>query len=423
MLIEPQILRRMKRDVAKDLPAKLINAECMDLPISDVQRLLYGNAIESFRQRREPGASSPFSNHLGLLHYLRLVCTDPKRPGLDAFVPEPIERYGVRAPKLRWLIEQLTVVKGRGEKAIIFCEFRNIQRLLRHYVEQAFGLAPDIINGDTSASAASADSRQKRIKAFQEKPGFSVIILSPVAVGFGVNIQAANHVIHYTRTWNPAKEDQASDRAYRIGQTRDVHVYYPTVRAPDFKTFDVRLDELLSRKRALAGDMLNGTGDLGAADFEIDEIAPEDAQSLGDDPIDIQHVLSMNGREFECFVAAYWSKLGHQYVELTPASSDGGVDVVALTGGSGLLVQCKSSTTMQALNWDAIKEVVGGRAHYEARFPGIKFELVCMTNATFNLYARTQAKINGVRLVERTEIERALKDPGFTFKDVDKFHT
>ncbi|MGY2437988.1 helicase-related protein, partial [Escherichia coli] len=90
-------------------------------------------------------------------------------------------------------------------------------------------VAPDIINGDTSASASHVQSRQKRIKAFQAKPGFGVIILSPVAVGFGVNIQEANHVIHYTRTWNPAKEDQATDRAYRIGQTREVSVYCPTV--------------------------------------------------------------------------------------------------------------------------------------------------------------------------------------------------
>jgi SNF2 family DNA or RNA helicase len=61
-------------------------------------------------------------------------------------------------------------------------------------------------------------SRQKRIKAFQETPGFGVLVLSPVAVGFGVNIQAANHVVHYTRTWNPAQEDQATDRAYRLNQ-------------------------------------------------------------------------------------------------------------------------------------------------------------------------------------------------------------
>lgn len=79
--------------------------------------------------------------------------------------------------------------------------------------------------------------------------------------------KAANHVIHFTRTWNPAKEDQATDRAYRIGQTKDVYVYYPVITATDFETFDARLDELLEWKRELSRDMLNGSGDLGSNDF------------------------------------------------------------------------------------------------------------------------------------------------------------
>jgi SNF2 family DNA or RNA helicase len=175
---------------------------------------------------------------------------------------------------LDWLLAQLERIKAKGEKVIIFCEFRNIQRLLQHYISDVFAFEADIINGDTPASTASDTSRQKRIKAFQAKPGFGVIILSPLAVGFGVNIQAANHVIHYTRTWNPAKEDQASDRAWRIGQTRDVFVYYPVVSAKDFTTFDVKLDQLLERKRSLAGDMLNGSSDISAADFQIDDVVP-----------------------------------------------------------------------------------------------------------------------------------------------------
>lgn len=110
-------------------------------------------------------------------------------------------------------------------------------------------------------------NRQRLIDDFQGKPGFGVIVLSPLAVGFGVNIQAANHVIHFSRTWNPAKEDQATARAYRIGQVRTVSVYYPTVVSQEVPSFDVKLDALLSRKRELASDMLNGCGDLSAADF------------------------------------------------------------------------------------------------------------------------------------------------------------
>jgi SNF2 family DNA or RNA helicase len=132
----------------------------------------------------------------------------------------------------------------------------------------------------TSADSTNANNRQRRIKKFQEMPGFGVIVLSPLAVGFGVNIQAANHVVHFTRTWNPAKEDQATDRAYRIGQNKDVYVYYPVVVANDFLTFDAKLDNLLNWKRELSTDMLNGTSDLSPADF-ADIYAPDAANPIG----------------------------------------------------------------------------------------------------------------------------------------------
>jgi SNF2 family DNA or RNA helicase len=88
-----------------------------------------------------------------------------------------------------------------------------------------------------------------------------------------VNVQAANHVIHFTRCWNPAKEDQATDRAYRIGQTKDVYVYYPTVASQEFESFEQKLDKLLARKRSLASDMLNGAGDINVLELAVDDVA------------------------------------------------------------------------------------------------------------------------------------------------------
>lgn len=129
----------------------------------------------------------------------------------------PLSEIEAHSPKMAWLMKQLESIRGKAEKAIIFCEFRDLQRTLQRAISERFSFTPDIINGDTSAAAENANNRQRRIRAFQEKPGFGVIVLSPLAVGFGVNIQAANHVVHFTRTWNPAKEDQATDRAYRIG--------------------------------------------------------------------------------------------------------------------------------------------------------------------------------------------------------------
>ena len=375
-LIAPQILRRTKAEVAKDLPRKIVVEPCRRLPLSAKQRELYGRAIELFKRRNDPGANVPFKNHLGLLHYLRLICTDPRRHGLDVFKPEPLADYRSRAPKLDWLLTELKGIARKDEKVIVFCEFRNIQRLLQHYIEEAFRIRPDIVNGDTAASASHAQSRQKRIKAFQEKPGFGVIILSPVAVGFGVNIQAANHVVHYTRTWNPAKEDQATDRAYRIGQTRDVYVYYPVVHADDFTTFDVKLDRLLELKRSLANDMLNGSGDLKPGEFGLDDVAPPDTP-ITEEPVKLGTALAMNWEYFEALAAVLYAKRGFEAYR-TPATKDNGVDVVALprSEGKGKLVQAKTSGTGDAaLDWDAVKEVVGGHAFYAKQFPNVTLTL------------------------------------------------
>lgn len=266
--IQPQVLRRLKQDVAKDLPQKIVDEGCRRLPLSPFQRSLYAQTLEGYRASREGLGKSPFKNQLGVLHYLRLLCTDPQEFHQKGSQRDRLDVYRAKAPKMDWLLTQLKRIQRWNEKVIVFCEFREVQRLLQSCIEVELGYSAIIINGDTSASSRNVDSRQKRIRAFQEKPGFGVLILSPVAVGFGVNIQAANHVVHYMRTWNPAKEDQATDRAYRIGQTKDVHVYYPTVAADDFVTFDVKLDQLLTKKRELAGDMLNGSGDISGAEFD-----------------------------------------------------------------------------------------------------------------------------------------------------------
>jgi hypothetical protein len=417
--IAPQVLRRLKRDVATDLPRKITVESCRRLPLSTQQRALYARAVELFKRRGQPGV--PFKNALGLLHYLRLLCTDPKRHGLTAFVPEALVDYRARSPKLDWLLQALTDIKAKHEKAILFCEFREVQRMLRHYVEAVFGFAPHIINGDTPAAARHASSRQKQIKAFQAKPGFGVLILSPVAVGFGVNIQGANHVIHFSRTWNPAKEDQATDRAYRIGQTRDVFVYYPVVTAADFTTFDVRLDQLLEHKRRLAEDMLNGSGDISPNEFDPASLAPSEAGAVSDDLLSLDDVLRMDSRTFEGFVAALWQKRGYSLVQRTPDSHDDGVDVVAITGPNGELVQCKSSTVDQCeVSWDAVKEVVAGEAAYRARFPGVQFAKACATNQYFNENAVRHAELNDVQLYDQKRLVELMTVMPVTLLDVER---
>lgn len=410
-LVRPQILRRTKLQVADGLPEKIVESRCRNLDISMRQRQMYAKAVYDFKRRDQPGAHVPFKNHLGLLHYLRLLCTDPRRYGSVPTLDRPLSDYCVDAPKMDWLIRRLGEIQKHEEKVIVFCEFRDIQRLLKHYIRAGVGYDVDIINGDTATDIASTDSRQKRIDAFQSRPGFGVIILSPMAVGFGLNIQAANHVVHYTRAWNPAKEDQATDRAYRIGQKRDVHVYYPVVTAGDFTTFDAQLDVLLERKRQLATDMLNGSGDVGAGDFSGINIAPPGVSANLDPPIDIDGVRELSGRYFEGLVAALWAKKEIAIAVCTPASGDKGVDVVAISGGKGWLIQTKvsSSVRQKGLGWDAVKEVAGGEAYYRERYPGIVFDKLCVTNQQFNADAHKLAKLNQVTLIEGRELKKLLK--------------
>lgn len=261
-LIEPQILRRTKRDVAKDLPRKIEEESCKSIKISERQRLLYVEAVRQFKTNNAEGKKT--TAQLKLIQYFRRICSDPPASSLHESTAETLRH----SPKLRWLLEQLATLQAANEKALVFCELRSLQRVLQHIISERFGFVPEVINGDTTVDASHQDNRQGKIHAFQKAVGFKVIILSPLAVGCGVNIQAANHVIHFTRTWNPAKEDQATDRAYRIGQTRDVRVYYPLVVADDFVTFDQKLHALLDWKRGLSDDMLNGVGDVGLGDFQ-----------------------------------------------------------------------------------------------------------------------------------------------------------
>ncbi|WP_213393775.1 type I Zorya anti-phage system protein ZorD [Aeromonas allosaccharophila] len=262
-LIEPQTLRRTKQDVAKDLPSKIEDRTCRNLTMVSRQRSLYNQQIGEYRQRQlvQEAAGSKESFILPVLHKLKLVCAHPYCVEPDLWLRE-------HSPKMRWLLEQLDNIRCSGDKVIIFTELRDVQREVQHAVKVRFDISPTIINGDTSTSSDSLNSRQRLIDRFQAVSGFNVIILSTVAVGFGVNVQGANHVIHFTRCWNPAKEDQATDRAYRIGQTKDVFVYYPTIRDADIQTFEATLDDLLDQRRSLASDMLQGKNDLQLSEFD-----------------------------------------------------------------------------------------------------------------------------------------------------------
>ena len=437
-IIEPQILRRTKDKVAKDLPKKEIVRKY--LSISNFQRTVYGHAIGSFKPKLQKNDTKDeigqrFKNHLGLLHYLRQVCADPRPIGQQANINETLAQNSINSPKMSWLIEQIELIRAKQEKVIIFTEFRDIQRLIQKYIREKFLIDAEIINGDTAAISKTTASRQKKLDIFQAADGFSVIILSPLAVGFGVNIQKANHVIHFTRMWNPAKEDQATDRAYRIGQKKDVFVYYPIIYAgvpileaehsnrveiSPFKTFDVKLDELLEWKRSLSHDMLNGTGDVSTVDF-IDLTGTEGGLVIEDRLLTIDDVIAMKPDTFEIFCAVLWNKTGYPTTYKTPQSGDGGIDVVAIKGKSGQLLQCKTAFAENAtLGWDAIKEVTAGEAAYSSKHLGVIFTKTCVTNRYFNSTAYEQAKHNDVNLIDQDGLKEMILQTKISLLEIEQ---
>jgi Holliday junction resolvase len=191
--------------------------------------------------------------------------------------------------------------------------------------------------------------------------------------------------------------------------------------AHDFLTFDAKLDILLERKRGLSADMLNGSGDVSPADFG-DLEAPDGGNAFGNEPIDPEDVASLDPDAFEAFCALLWSKNGYSRTIRTPKSGDGGVDIVAIKGGEGVLIQCKSSTVEdRELGWEGVKDVSTGAAIYAARFPGIKFSMVAVTNQRFNGNAKHKAALLHVKLIEREEVEALLAKHPMKRGELERF--
>ena len=269
-------MRRCKSDVLKDLPKK--NEIRKEVLMSPSQERQYIREIIEKQAIMGDGNGNVI---LTLLNTLRMISDSP----LIADKSVDIETVDIKeiinsSAKIQETIAILNQVLLAKEKAIIFCIYKETQRMLQRVISAKYHIAPKIINGDTKVVSTSSVrdfeanySRQQAIDSFEEKPGFNVIIMSPIAAGMGLNITAANHVIHFGRHWNPAKESQATDRAYRIGQTKPVNVYYPITILSDkyqFKSFDQTLDELLCRKTHLAEATLYPTeqAEVQIADFK-----------------------------------------------------------------------------------------------------------------------------------------------------------
>ena len=239
------LLRRLKSEKLDGLPAK--HEHLIKVPMPPRQADAYQRAL-AMKEIAGPDGT------LGMIHALRRASLHPS-----------LIEGGVQASELRVedsarfiaTIDVLDAIAIKGEKALVFLESLDLQEAdqLPLLLQRRYNLdkAPMVINGQVSTEA-----RQSRVNIFQREPGFDVMLLSPKAGGVGLTLTAANHVIHLSRWWNPAVEDQCSDRVYRIGQTKPVHIYYPLAVLPDNadSSFDVQLQVLMDRKRKLALNLL-----------------------------------------------------------------------------------------------------------------------------------------------------------------------
>ncbi|WP_198038678.1 DEAD/DEAH box helicase [Planococcus lenghuensis] len=230
-------LRRTKQEVLADrLPQKHLLAPVY-LNASAKQKHLAGTVRSSMSGGQASALNALM--HLRQLYAHPAVVTDE----------EPLVRD---SPKLVELMALLGRVQKQQEKVLVFTEFRKVHSILKTEITKKYGIHVPVIDGTTA-------NRSEVVRQFNEKSGFAVMLLSPKAAGVGLTITSANHVIHFTRWWNPAVENQATDRAYRIGQTKDVYVYQLITKdAENFPkgTVEELMHELLSEKSALAENVI-----------------------------------------------------------------------------------------------------------------------------------------------------------------------
>ena len=418
--------RRLKSDILNELPKKHIHVEkCQEkMPSKQVRR--YQAALQSTRESKSAEVQSR-NRILQVLHQLRDISDHPLLAD-SQWEQLPTSELIAQSAKLIVTVKLLERIVRADEKVILFAERRKTQHLLAHVIREQFGLENiSIVNGDTPGSTQRESSmkmsRQQAVDRFQAIPGFNAIIMSPLAAGVGLNITEANHVIHYSRWWNPAKEDQASDRVYRIGQTRPVHVYLPMATHPEFQTFDVILHELLERKRQLSQGALFPTEQAEVTPLDLltslQATQPEQESSSW---LTIEDIDRLEPRSFEVFVAALFEKQGYR-VGLTPYSGDKGADVIAHSHQgetSDLLIQVKQRKESGKPGREAVSEIVAAKPFYEEKYD-TSFQPMVITNREFTKEARQFSRANQVQMHERKWLIQNLKKYPVTWKDINLF--
>ena len=245
-IIKPFLLRRTKEDpdVALNLPEKLEQkAYC---PLTTEQAALYQQIVEdAFLEIEELDGFQRRGYVLRVINHLKQLCNHPALY-LKDFTDE--SRWLERSTKLEKLVDILDVVLEQEESALIFTQYIGMGKMMQKVLGKRYGIKVPFLRGSTMKHV-----RDEMVEDFQNRQ-FPIFILSLKAGGTGLNLTAANHVIHYDRWWNPAVENQATDRAYRIGQTKFVHVHKFITTG----TLEEKIDAMLEQKQALNEEIIQG---------------------------------------------------------------------------------------------------------------------------------------------------------------------
>jgi superfamily II DNA or RNA helicase len=423
------MLRRTKEEQLKGLPQKKGGTEPIIVDMAPEQIVLYDTVIKAAHYDCDTDGESSKQHqnrHLGALWQLRQVSLHPDLLGggtiSEADNPESARKVLKLSGKLAWLLQCLDKIKEMDEKVLIFCVQKKLQEGLARHLIKIYGLSVPVINGDTKATSRTnfEGTRLGLIEKFSKQSGFSICVLSPIATGAGLNIVAANHVIHLERHWNPAKEDQATDRVYRIGQTRPVTVYLPTGNHPEVVSFDLVLHRLLEKKRNLQNALGLIPPEAVSAPELMEEVFGKPA-GVSDriEYVDLESALRLSWSLFEALIATIYEKDAKRVI-LTPGGSDHGCDVVVIglqTKSENLLIQCKMTSRDELDSEVAVREIEGSRPFYE-RSLGVSFNRRCLhtTAKKFSRRTRRAAELCKVELhgrswladmLAKTQIEKA----------------
>jgi hypothetical protein len=386
---EAVMLRRFKADILEGLPQKFERTHTQLMPVEQVRA--YDAVLASRRAKR----TAP----LVALQHIRKAAFHP-----DLRLPaSPAEHESIIAASARFtlLFGILDDAHRRSERVLVFVDSHLGQRVLSEIIHHRYRLSrhPQIINGETQTKAIS------RIKHdFQNGRGFDVLLLGPKSAGFGLTLTAANHVVHMERWWNPAVEDQCSDRIYRIGQTRDVNIHLPLAVHPTLgdASYDLVLSELLARKRNLSRDIVVSTQ---PTDEEVSQLMSTVMNGARPDD-ELDRLDTMGWKQFEEWTEDQFRRAGFQAFT-TPSTGDGGADIVLRsppgTAVRPIICQCKHRTLGGSTGEEAVHDVIRAKASYSRKYQWLQDPLLLtITNGRASLAARRLAAEHSVLIADRT---------------------